>query len=103
MSAIAEIFFLDTLQRENGYQSAKPIGNGRYACVMPLAFTAAIITGRMGERDFYDDRWCYHTMEAAKAALDAWDGVGEPAGWHRHPATGRRRKDGNPDAEMVWL
>ena len=39
-------------------------------------------------------RWCYHTYAAAKAALDAWNGEGEPDGWHRAPYSGRRR---NPD------
>jgi hypothetical protein len=35
-------------------------------------------------------RWCYHDEQSALEALEAWDGTNEPAGWHRHPATGRR-------------
>jgi hypothetical protein len=31
----------------------------------------------------------------------AWDGAGEPAGWMRHPATGRRRPDGDAGREYV--
>lgn len=75
----------------NGYTDPKPLGNGRYACIRPLVFTHAIITGRIGDTSSYDDRWCYNGYEAAKAALDAWDGTGEPEGWHRHPGSGRRR------------
>jgi hypothetical protein len=37
----------------------------------------------------------------ALAALERWDGNGEPTGWTRHPATGRRRPDGDPDREHV--
>jgi hypothetical protein len=33
--------------------------------------------------------------------MNAWDGVGEPAGWFREPATGRRRPDGDPAREYV--
>jgi hypothetical protein len=41
----------------------------------------------------YEDRWCYSSYEKAKAALDAWSGEDgtEPAGFHRHPDSGRRR------------
>lgn len=39
----------------------------------------------------YADRYCYASLEAAQAALKAWNGDGEPTGWHRHPDTGRRR------------
>lgn len=62
-----------------------------YAVIMPFIYTHAIVTGRIGDNVGYEDRWCYHGREAAIAALDAWDGAGEPEGWHRHPSTGRRR------------
>lgn len=39
----------------------------------------------------YEDRYCFATYELAKAALDNWDGTGDPQGWHRHPKSGRRR------------
>jgi hypothetical protein len=29
-------------------------------------------------------------------AINTWDGEGEPTGWTRHPATGRRRRNGDP-------
>ena len=39
--------------------------------------------------------------EDAVAALKEWDGVGEPKGWMRHPASGRRRPGGDPEQEYV--
>lgn len=73
-----------------GYRHVKDLGDGRYACLMRLMFTTAIITGRWGDEGAYDDRWCFHTAELARDALEAWTGQGEPEGWHRHPDTGRR-------------
>ena len=64
-------------------------------------FTSAIITGRVGDECSIEGRWCYHEQGAALAALDAWDGTGEPAGWHRAPFTGLRRKDGDAAQEEV--
>jgi hypothetical protein len=103
MSEIDDVFFLDGLIKANGYRDARPISGGRYACIAPLAFTHAIIVGEMHNGEVYDDRWCYRSYEAAKAALDAWDGSGEPSGWHRHPLSGRRRPDGDPEREFVHL
>jgi len=54
----------------------------------------------MGNEMGYEDRWCYHTKEAATAAFEAWNGEGEPDGWHRHPGTGRRR---NPETGEEWV
>lgn len=77
---------------ENGYLHFRQFEDGGDACIAPLMFTAAILYGLS---DFsYEDRWCYKSVEAAKEALDAWDGTGEPEGWHRHPMTGRRRENG---------
>jgi hypothetical protein len=84
-----------------GYTSVRPIrGGSHWAGLHKFMFTSAIIVGRMGDHIGYDDRWCYHTDEDAQKALDAWDGVGEPDGWHRHPGTGRRRQD---DVEWVYF
>lgn len=72
--------------------------------VAPLMFTSAILVsphlGSLG----YADRWCYHTVGAALDAARAWTGDypgSEPTGWHRHPATGRRRPDGDVSREYV--
>ena len=82
-----------TFLHANGYRQIRDLGDGRYAALLPLLFTTAIITGRWGDTGCYDDRWCFRTAELAKAALEAWDGQGEPSGWHRHPGTGRRVND----------
>lgn len=74
----------------NGYRFIRDLGDGRYACLKQFLFTTAIITGRWGDQGMYEDRWCYHDAVLALAALERWDGQGEPTGWHRHPATGRR-------------
>lgn len=86
-----------------GYLAPRMIDEMRYACVMPLLFTHAIIVGRINDFVGYEDRWCFHSRDAALDALDAWDGEGEPEGWHRHPASGRRRKviEGTPLEEWV--
>lgn len=82
--------FLDQLVAEYGYRHAKLIGGGRYACIFPKMFTHAIITGRVGDHWGFGDCWCYRSAAEAKVALDRWDGTGEPEGWIRHPASGRR-------------
>ena len=77
--------------------------DGQGVWVMPLMYTSAIITGPVGAAT-YDDRWCYDDVRAALDAARAWGGPwngGEPAGWPRHPATGRRREAGDPATEYV--
>lgn len=86
-------------REEDGFTHYRLFPNGRDAMLMRLMFTHAIVADLSSM--YYGDRWCYHTFEAAKAALDAWDGEGEPTGWHRHPDTGRRREDGDPQRETV--
>ncbi len=85
-----DLDFLKWLVVENGYLCPRPLGDGRWAAVMAKAFTHAIVTGRMGDHASISDNWCYQTRGLAEAALDAWDGTGEPGGWFRHPASGRR-------------
>ena len=93
---------VNRLCENEGYRHGKLIGTDSFACVMPLMFTAAIITGKLTEMSVgYSNRWCYHSIAAATAALDAWNGTGEPEGWHRHPNTGRRRDDGKTENEYI--
>lgn len=88
-----------------GYLHPKVLPSGDVACIYPLMYTHAIIT-LDADPDHalmqYKDRWCFCDYAKAKTALDAWDGTGEPTGWHRHPATGRRRDKGDPAKEHVW-
>ena len=87
----ATLAYIRFLVIECQYRDIHLIGSGRYAAIMPLLFTHAIIVGRIGDFAGYSDRWCFQSLEAARSALEAWDGSGEPEGWHRHPRTGRRR------------
>lgn len=80
--------------RDIGYFELRSLPDGRFVGIVPFMFTTAIITiERQSMMLGYEDRWCYHTMADAKAALENWDGTGEPKGWHRHPKTGRRVDD----------
>jgi hypothetical protein len=74
---------------------------GRWKAILPLLFTHAIVYGTLGDMTGMDDRWCYESLGGAIEAFFNWDGTGEPEGWHRHPVTGRRRPEGNPDLEYV--
>lgn len=97
-ASIRAVMFL----MECGYTDVKPLKGGKWACINRLLFTTAILTGSDATvEDTYERRWCYHTYEDAQRALDAWDGTGEPEGWHRDPITGRRRPDGDPAREYI--
>lgn len=74
----------------NGYGPPKVFGNGRWAAVHPRMFNATLIIAEIGDATTYLDHWCYESTLAAAAALTVWDGTGEPVGWFRHAATGRR-------------
>jgi len=88
--------------KDNGYLLPLPLAGGRWAAILPLMYTHAIVTGRIEDRTGYDNRWCYPTLNGAARALVSWDGTGDPPdGWIRQPGTGRRRPDGDPTAEYI--
>jgi hypothetical protein len=87
----------------DGLVSDTTITHGRFVTIHPFMFTQAIIIGFVGGFG-YEDRWCYSTYDKARSALREWksrDFMGEPEGWHRHPATGRRRPDGDKSREHI--
>lgn len=86
----SDLTFLLWLVQRCGYTHPRTIGGGRWAAIQRLAFTHRLAVGRIGDYTGIEDGWCYRTHDEARAALDAWDGQGEPAGWHRHPYSGRR-------------
>ncbi len=91
MAVPDDLAFLQVLMLENElYSHPRLFGDGRWACVAPSVYSCAIIVGRVGNHESFDDRWCYHDHRAACVALDAWNGVGEPQGWYRQSMTGRR-------------
>lgn len=75
----------------------------RYIMAKPLMFHWTIITGSLLDETSYDDRWCFASQELALAALGSWPDDPpadyEPEGWHRHPASGRRREAADPQRE----
>lgn len=80
-----------------GYLDVKVISPELWVAICPFIYTQAIIVGTVAEASYgYSDRWCYHTYEQARLALESWealDYVDEPIGWHRHPDSGRRRDE----------
>jgi len=77
---------------------------GEWAACYGFIYTCAIVTGRVNDRTGYDQRWCYSTPNDALVALVRWavnSFEGEPEGWHRHPASGRRRPDGDAEQEYI--
>lgn len=52
---------------------------GNYVHLAQMLFTCAVIVSDADDGNPIT-RWCYHTRREAKAALDAWDGNGDPPG-----------------------
>lgn len=85
------------------YLHIRLLPDGRAVYLMPHSFGGLRLNiGKPGERVFTDE-WHFQGaqwLEAWRAAL-GWDGEGEPEGWYRHPATGRRRENGDPNTGHV--
>lgn len=80
----------------------RELPDGRVLSVLPMTFGKGRLCVQAHVFSLcYEDVWCYPSVPAAIAAMEAWDGEGEPTGWHRHPATGRRRPEGDPAKEYV--
>lgn len=78
----------------------RQLDDGREIVVLPWSTGGAQLS--IGRRTgFWDNTWNYQTVPPALVAAEAWDGEGEPEGWFRHPASGRRRPGGDPAAEFV--
>lgn len=72
---------METLRKafkEMGYHPIKRLDTGELAGVMDYVFTAGIVVGLdpVGWRT----RYCYESRPIAEAALEAWDGHGDPPG-----------------------
>jgi hypothetical protein len=78
---------------DNNYTDLKRLNERFIGGLMKFMFTTAIIKIEVNNFHCYEDRWCYHSEQDARLALQNWDGTGEPTGWHRHPASGRRREN----------
>jgi len=74
----------------------------RHAWVVPrLMGQARIIIGINDALEVIDNSWDYGTVADALEAFELYDGSGEPDGWVRHMATGRRRPEGDATKEEV--
>jgi hypothetical protein len=80
------------------YTAMKALPDGRICGVLRLLYhwTMHVDIDHSG----HAERYCYQTREGAEAALEKWDGVGDPEGWHRHPESGRRR---DPETGQEWF
>lgn len=88
-AAFTEAFL--KLMTRMGHECVRARPDGRsWVGIRRMIYTHAIILGEIGDPLTYRDRWCYRSLEAAQAALEAWGDQPEPAGWHRHPDSGRR-------------
>ena len=86
---------------ENRIVALRILGDGRHLLVTPLLFGRATL-GLVGDAPHYDyNAWQYENITAAIQAMLQYDPLvqKEPDGWFRHPATGRRREDGDPSKE----
>lgn len=95
--------FLSWLE-QNGYTMALATGDGRWVGLQRLMFHWSIHVGKIGDIAGYDDRYCLATFDLAVESLNDWikrDFQGEPINWHRHPPSGRRRTDGDPNQEYI--
>lgn len=89
---------------ERGALATKTLPDGRIVDVSPLGWGYALL-GVIRVEDLglgiYSDVWQYQSRSDAVAALEAWDGEGEPPGWYRHIGSGRRRPGGDPQKEFI--
>lgn len=93
--------FFNAELTENGALAEGCFLSGLGWWIFPQVFTTRIAVGDPDNPYFLDDVWCYHEPEQAYEAIRAWNGAGEPEGWHRHPRTGRRRPGGDKNMEYV--
>lgn len=94
MNAVAEL----PAEITDEYCFIKALPDGRICGVHRLLFhwTLHVDIDLCG----YAERYCYQTRDGAVAALEGWDGQGDPIGWHRHPDSGRRR---DPATNREWI
>lgn len=104
VDALEDLRFLTFLKVDCGYARIAVMPDRRYAAIAPLMFHWTMYIGQMGDRVGYDDRYCFADQTVAEAALTEWEErgfEGEPLHWHRHPPTGRRRADADPEQETI--
>jgi len=79
----------------------RDLGNGYVLWLVPQLFGNWLVCIGVVDDDGYIDTWEYHGLGPALLAFAEWDGIGDPIGWYRNPATGRRRPAGDPAKEYI--
>jgi len=78
------------------------LDKGGAIAVYPLFYGHAQLALIVPPAGLIDDCYYYARAREAIDAAKAWHGIGEPAvGWYRHPPSGRRRVNGDPNQETV--
>lgn len=107
MSRIEAYLAASGIRDESGFRPEliRDLQDGTYVMARPLLFHWMLIRGDFDNLIGYFDRWCYSSEAAVLRALaefpEAPAAEYEPSGWHRHPATGRRRPEGDPTGQFV--
>ena len=80
----------------------RDLGDGRSIWLRQMLFNWLLSIGPT-EAQWYETTWEYTDPARAVVAFLSWDPASEPepAGWYRHPSSGRRRPDGDPAREYV--
>lgn len=63
---------------EYGYTDLRVLPSGEIAGCLEYLFTSGLVVGMTGAG--YRTRYCFEHTEDAKAALEGWDGSGDPSG-----------------------
>jgi hypothetical protein len=83
--------FADELNESGALCEGIFISTGVGWWIYPTIFGVRLVTGDPTPPLLtLDEVWCYSNFSRAYLALQAWDGTGEPQGWHRHLPSGRR-------------
>ncbi len=93
------LVFSKPLLEEWGYTDVVK-KNDRWIGLNRMLFTVALVYGF--DEVGYTHRFCYSDYRKAKAALDAWDGVGEPDGWHRALVAGKEDRRIGKDGQLLF-
>jgi hypothetical protein len=70
-------------------------------CYLMMERQVRVCIGHVDDKTGFERAFCYATADEAFAAVDAWDGTGEPQGWYRSPTDGRRRRQGDASREYI--
>lgn len=69
---------LHAILDRDGYENLREFPDGVIAGISQMMFTTALVVGL--DEAGYQRRYCYERKADAVAALDAWDGSGDPSG-----------------------